>query len=141
MQALHDLLKAYPLVMAMLPVPVIALMFSGCFLVSRASGWWRLRLQFASPRPMPPGSFTGSGTFRSGLGYNHVLRMGADHENLYLRCWLSLAHPSLAIPWSEIEIGAPRTGFAQTLILGRDLRIPLTLAEPDAARLIRSREE
>jgi hypothetical protein len=126
----------------MWPLQIVVMLTMVSFVISFVGGWWSLGLEFASDLKLPRGSFTGSGSLRWIAGYNNVLRFGADREYLYLRCWLRIAHPPLAIPWTQIEVRAPRRllfSRSQTLVLGLGTRIPLTLREKDVVRLLRLR--
>lgn len=121
------------------PLQVILMVVMVSFVISLVGGWWSLGLEFASHIKLPRGSFTSSGSLRWTMAYNNVLRLGADKENLYLRCWLRIAHPPLAIPWTQIEVRTPRRFLfsrSQTFVLGSALRIPLRLREKDAVRLL-----
>src|SRR5689334_126791 len=68
------------------------------------SGWHSLAAQYPQPRP-----FAGQyATFRSGnVGisrYNHVLKVGADSDGLWLAVifLFRVGHPPLFFPWDEL---------------------------------------
>lgn len=127
---------AWPLQIAVM-LPLIA------FLVSLLGGWRSLASEYQTERKMPAKSFhLTSGAFRYLAGYNNILRIGADQEGLYLRCWLRLFHPPLFLPWSAVEIKKPfRWIFKQqTLMLGRPRWVPFTISARVVKRLMEARE-
>jgi hypothetical protein len=116
-----------------------------CFVLSLASGWRSLYNSFPiSNRSLPKMSLT-NGQFRYIVGYHNVLRLGSDRDGLYLAILFlfRFRHPTLFVPWSEIEI-LPEKSFLffrwRSLILGRESRVPLMLKSRVASALLEKRD-
>ncbi len=119
-------------------IQIIATVVLVSYVVAFAGGWWSLSRRYRTEYPMPPGSFLSGATFRYVVGYNNVLRLGSDTEGLYLTFWPRIGHPPLFIPWHEVEVKAPRRIILkmQTLVLGQEQKVPVTMREKDVRRLL-----
>lgn len=131
-QSIH----AVPPIIFLLPVFVLIVVIGGFFvisyLISRMSGWALLARRFRASEPFQGESWGWqSGRFRGWCGYNNCLRVGASEEGLFLAVALPfrLFHPSLMIPWQEIEVGKGKIFFGlyetAEFRIGREERVSL----------------
>ncbi len=126
------------------PIQALLTIIAVFFMVSLLGGWRHLSASYRTDLPMPANSQRfESAVFRYVVSYNHALRVGSDTQGVYLRCWPSLFHAPLLIPWSDLEVKPPH-GFLikqQTLKLGRNPQIPVSFRLKTAARLLQMRVE
>jgi hypothetical protein len=131
-----NIYETHPVVAILTQLVLTAMLV--CYIISFLGGWWSLSRRYGTSRPLPAGAFTGSGSFRYLAGYQNIIRLGSDSEGVYLRFWPRLAHPPLFIPWEEVTV-KPSWRFIirqQTLVLGEQTRVPLTVREKDAKKLL-----
>jgi hypothetical protein len=101
-------------------------------IVSLTGGWWGLAQRYRTERPFPAHKRRmQNGQMRLAVGYHNVLTLASDAEGIYLGVvfLFRLGHPRLFLPWTGVEIEAPKRWLfsnVQTLRLGPD-RIPLRL--------------
>ncbi len=84
------------------------------FLIGQISGWSLLARRFRANGPFLGETWSWqSARFRGWCGYNNCLTVGASQEELYLAVMLPFRffHPSLAIPWREIEVETGKEFF------------------------------
>jgi hypothetical protein len=118
----------------------IGLWMAVLVILSHIGGWASLADQYRCTEP-----FEGSrwnferGQFRWIAGYNNCLTMGADPRGLFLGIFplFRVAHPPLFIPWREISVSRKKIFRVKyvRLLLGNELKIPLTISEPLAQKL------
>jgi len=115
-------------------VGVVILWAVVSYIVSFAGGWWKLAQRYRSERPLPAHRRAmQKGQMRFGSRYKSVLTLASDSEGIYLGVMYLFrpGHPPLFVPWTEVEVEAPKRSLfttTQVLRLGRD-RIPLKLRE------------
>ena len=114
------------------------------FLIGVLSGWHLLSRRFRA-QSEPYGHTLSAGPFFYGVqmrfrvNYSSAIRMTAATDALYLSAFIPLriGHPSLCIPWTEIQFG--RTKFLWrrfvVLTLGDSERIPMRISERMARKL------
>jgi hypothetical protein len=108
-----------PPVAALMLFPVTIVVAAFCVVplfISRLSGWALLAHRFRAAEPFYGESWDWqSGRFRGWCGYNRCLQIGASPAGLFLAVALPfrLFHPSLMIPWCEIEVETGRTLFGR----------------------------
>jgi uncharacterized membrane protein YgcG len=112
--------------------------------VAAVGGWRSLAGRYRTERALPEHRRSlQRAQMRLGTNYNNILTLGSDAEGLYMAMpkLLSLGHPRLFIPWSEIQVEDPQRWFffmTRRLRLGPD-RIPLRVREALADFLLETR--
>jgi hypothetical protein len=115
MAAMHPTpAEAVPYLALFTLVLVAASVFLLLLVISRIGGWNLLARRFTT-REAFYGQTWGwqSAQFRGWCNYNHCLTIGADEQHLYLAAQMILrfGHPSLLIPWHEIEVETGKCFF------------------------------
>jgi hypothetical protein len=108
-------IDANPSALFLLPPIFVALLYCTIFFViSEVGGWSALVRRFRDTEPYC-GETWGwqSASFRGWCSYNNCLTVGASQEALYLSMMFPfrLFHPSLLIPWREIEVETGKVLF------------------------------
>jgi hypothetical protein len=109
-----------------------------------ASGWRLLAERYRTEREMPAHRRSlQRAQMRWYTHYNNILTLGSDAEGLYMALpkLLRFGHPTLFIPWGEIQVGEPKGWnmfLMRRLVLGPD-RVPLRIREPLAQFLLEPR--
>ncbi|HWB33552.1 MAG TPA: hypothetical protein VG714_10280 [Acidobacteriaceae bacterium] len=112
--------------------------------VALTGGWRSLAERYRTERELPEHRRSiQRAQMRWATNYNNILTLGSDAEGLYMAMpsLLRFSHPTLFIPWSDIQVEEPRRWLflmTQRLRLGPD-RIPLRLREPLAQFLLEPR--
>lgn len=112
--------------------------------VAVVGGWRSLAGRYRTERELPEHRRSlQRAQMRLGTNYNNILTLGSDADGLYMAMpkLLSLGHPRLFIPWSEIQVEEPQRWFffmTRRLRLGPD-RIPLRVREALADFLLEAR--
>jgi hypothetical protein len=114
------------------------------FLIGVASGWHALSSRFRS-QTEPYGQTRTAGPFFYGVqmrfrtNYSSVIRVTAADNALYLSVLFlfRIGHPSLCIPWKEIQFGRAKFLWRRyvVLTLGEQERIPMRITERMARKL------
>ncbi len=115
MAAMHPTpAQSAPYVLLFTFVAVAAVFVLVMRIISVAGGWTLLARRF-STTDMFYGQTWGwqSAQFRGWCNYNHCLTVGANEQYLYLAVQMPLrfCHPSLMIPWHEIEVETGKCFF------------------------------
>jgi hypothetical protein len=120
--------------LVMVPVFVVSLFCGVLFVISGLGGWLLLGRRFTASDGFCGETWSWqSGQFRGWCNYNHCLTVGASPEALYLEVQMPfrLFHPSLLIPWREIEVETGKVffGFYDTarLRIGTEERVTLRI--------------
>jgi hypothetical protein len=83
-------------------------------IISRIGGWSQLARHYREASPHEGSKFRfQSASMRWMMGYNNCLTFGPGRDGLHISVPfpLKIAHPPLAIPWSEISSSAHRGRF------------------------------
>jgi hypothetical protein len=121
-------------------VGIIGIVVVVLVMLSHLAGWASLAEQFRCLQPFagPRWNFQ-SGQFRWFVSYNNCLTVGADPQGFFLSVFplFRIAHPPLFIPWREISVFRYKVLWIKQakLVLGHELRIPLTIRERLAQKL------
>jgi len=116
---------------------------AGCFLIGSASGWFDLGKRF-SRHSDPYGETKSVGPFfhtvyLRGWKYSNAISLTAASDALYALILFPfrIGHPSLRIPWEEIQFGQTRWFFRTYLVLtvGKEEKIPMRISRRMARNL------
>jgi hypothetical protein len=123
-----------------IPIAAIAGIMVVFVIISNLGGWASLAEQYRSREPFAVSRWSfQSGQFRWLAGYNNCLTVGANPHGLYLSIFplFRIAHPPLFIPWREISVSRQKVLWVKQvrLLLGQELKIPLTIRESLAQKL------
>ena len=111
--------------------------------ISYVSGWHRLSSRF-STQLEPRGQTRSTGPFSYSVqmrftNYNFIIRITAAEDALYLSMFilLRIGHPTLRIPWNEIQFSRTKNSWGSyvVLTLGEQERIPMRISERMANKL------
>jgi len=109
-------------------------------MVSFIGGWFSLAKVYRTRVPFHGTKWKmQSGRMRRLANYNNVLTIGVSPQGLYLASMFlfRFMHPPLLVPWSEIKVRRSKGWVFEyvTLIMGRDLAIPLRIRGTLAGKL------
>jgi hypothetical protein len=123
---------------------VVSLSFFTSFLSSVFCGWHRLAKRFRAESD-PYGVTKSAGPFpytvytRWWSHYSFCIRMTAADDGLYLSVifLLRIGHPTLRIPWNEVQISRVKRLWHPLILLtlGAQERIPMRISERMAKKL------
>ncbi|MGA3082056.1 MAG: hypothetical protein ABSD44_11815 [Terracidiphilus sp.] len=133
-----------PYFMLIVPTISVGIFCLVSFLSSVLSGWHKLSKRFRA-QSEPYGATNSAGPFpytvytRYWSHYNCIIRMTAAGDALYLSVifLLRIGHPSLCIPWREIQFSRTKYFWRSyvVLTLGERERIPMRIPMRMAQKL------